>query len=156
MSLDAPLSLSPGLPDPVRDARFYDGVPGRRLFAFVVDTAAIVALTLLATLVFGVLSLGVGLLLFAPIGVAVTFAYRAAAIAQWSATPGMALVGIELRRADGARFGPLEAVIHTALFMLAFFMAAPQILSIVMMAMGRPGRGLHDLVLGSTAINRPA
>lgn len=154
--IHAPYPASPGLPDPIHEARFYEGVPARRLFAFLADTVAIVGLTLVATLLFGVLTLGVGLLLFAPIAVAVTFAYRAGTIAQWSATPGMALVGIELRRADGARFGPVEAAIHTALFMLATITAAPQILSVVMMAMGRPGRGLHDLPLGSTAINRPA
>jgi uncharacterized RDD family membrane protein YckC len=150
-----PLAVSPGLPDPVHDARFYDGVPGRRLFAFLVDTLAIAALSLLTTLFVVITTLGVGMLLLPPIGILVTFAYRAGTIAQWSATPGMALVGIELRRADGARFGPVEATIHTSLFMLTFLTAVPQVLSVAMMAMTRPGRGLHDLVLGSTAINRP-
>ena len=33
-----------GLPDPVRDAQFYEGVPMRRLVAFLIDLAIILAI----------------------------------------------------------------------------------------------------------------
>jgi hypothetical protein len=68
----------------------------------------------------------------------------------------MALTGIELRRFDGRPLGPVEAVAHTALFLLMFALVAPQIVSIAMMALGTPGRALHDLPFGTAAINRPA
>jgi uncharacterized RDD family membrane protein YckC len=150
------MTLAPGLPDPVHDAAFYEGVAARRLVAFLIDAAAIAALSLAAILLFGVLTLGFGFLAAAPAAFAVSFVYRAATLAGWSATPGMALVGIELRRFDGKPFGPFEAVGHTALFLLMFALVAPQIVSIATMALGTPGRALHDLPFGSAAINRPA
>lgn len=144
------------LPDPARDAQFYAGVPARRLTAFVFDVVAITVLALLTTLLFGVATLGVGFALAAPIGVLVGFLYRALSIARLSATPGMALVGVELRRRDGARLDGFDAAVHTALFMAMFMTVIPQIISVALMATGRDGRGLHDVVLGTAAINRPA
>ena len=36
------------LPDPIRDAAFYDSVPAKRLLAWIVDSGVILAITLLA------------------------------------------------------------------------------------------------------------
>jgi uncharacterized RDD family membrane protein YckC len=147
---------APGLPHPVHDARFYEGVPVRRAIAFAIDTVAIVAIGALAAALFGVATFGFGFALVAPVMAATGFAYRALTLAKFSATPGMLLVGVELRRRDGARFGPVEATAHTALFLLMFAFVVPQILSMVAMATLPMGRGLHDLALGSAAIHRPA
>lgn len=145
-----------GLPHPVHDARFYDGVPLRRLIAFAIDAAAATALGAVVALVFGLLTFGLGFAAWLPTAAATAFLYRALSIGRWSATPGMLATGIELRRADGSRFGRAEAVVHTAAFMIAFFFVLPQIASVVLMATGPLGRGLHDMAIGSTAINRPA
>jgi hypothetical protein len=48
-----------------------------------------------------------------------------------------------------------EAAIHTAGLYFTLFFLPLQIISVVMMALGPRGRGLHDLPLGSTAINKP-
>lgn len=150
------MTYAPGLPDPIHDAQFYAGAPARRLVAFLIDCIAIAVLTVLTTLVFGVATLGLGFALAAPIGAAVGFLYRWLTIARASATPGMALVGVELRGRDGARLDGVEAAIHTALFTAMFVTVLPQIASVAMMAFGRDGRGLHDALLGSALINRPA
>lgn len=145
-----------GLPDPIHDAQFYAGVRARRLVAFIIDFVVTAVISVLATLLFGVATLGVGFALAAPIGAVVGFLYRYFTIARASATPGMALVGVELRRRDGGRFDGWEAAVHTALFTVMFVTVLPQIVSVAMMAFGRDGRGLHDAVLGSALINRPA
>ena len=150
------MTYAPGLPDPIHDAAFYEGVAARRLVAFVIDAVAIAALSLVAILLFGVMTLGLGFLAAAPVAFAVAFVYRAATLAGWSATPGMALTGIELRRFDGRPFGAVEAIGHTALFLLMFALVIPQIVSIAMLALATPGRALHDLPFGAAAINRPA
>jgi len=150
------MTYAPGLPDPIHDAQFYAGVSARRLVAFLIDFTVIAVLAVLTTLAFGVATLGIGFALAAPIGAVVGFLYRYLTIARASATPGMALVGVELRRRDGERFDAWEAAIHTALFTVMFVTVLPQIVSVAMMAVGRDGRGLHDAALGSALINRPA
>jgi uncharacterized RDD family membrane protein YckC len=150
------MTYAPGLPDPIHDARFYEGVAARRLVAFLIDALLIAAASAVAIVVFGVATLGLGFLAAAPIVVAVSFLYRAGSLATWSATPGMALCGVELRRFDGRRFGAVEAVGHTLLFLLMFALVIPQLVSVFLMAVSVPGRGLHDLPFGAVAINRPA
>ena len=150
------MTLAPGLPDPVHDAAFYEGVTARRLVAFLIDVVAIGALSAAAILLFGVMTLGFGFLAAAPVALTVSFIYRAGALAVWSATPGMALTGIEMRRFDGQPFGAVEAIGHTILFLLMFALVVPQIVSIAMLTLATPGRALHDFPFGAAAINRPA
>jgi uncharacterized RDD family membrane protein YckC len=145
-----------GLPHPVADARFYSGVPLRRLLAFVLDTVAIFGLGLLAALLFGLVTLGAGFVLFAPVMGLTGMLYRIGSLARWSATPGMWVTGIEFRRRDGHQFGLGEATIHTVLFAICVMTGIIQLVSIGLMALGPLGRGVPDLLLGSAAINRPA
>lgn len=144
-----------GLPDPERDRQFYEGVPARRLAAWVVDVAAILAMGVPLALVFGVMTLGFGLALFPLIVLGVGFVYRAATIAGASATWGMRLMGIELRRHDGVRLDAVAAVLHTTLYTVAVGMMLLQIASIVGMLATRHGQGLPDILLRTAMINRP-
>ncbi|MGF1658826.1 MAG: RDD family protein [Rubrimonas sp.] len=143
------------LPHPRLDAQFYDGVAMRRLAAFGIDTAAALLIGVLVAAAFGVATLGLGLLAFVPAVGLVGFLYRWLSIARWSATPGMLAAGIELRRYDGARFDARDALIHTLLFGAMTLAVLPQIASMALMATSPVGRGAHDMLLGSTAINRP-
>jgi uncharacterized RDD family membrane protein YckC len=145
-----------GLPHPTLDARFYAGVPARRLAAFLVDALAAVVIGAVVAAAFGVVTLGIGFLAFAPAMGLVGFLYRWLSIAQWSATPGMLVCGIELRRYDGDRLTAFDGLAHTALFSLMTLFVLPQLISVAMMATSPIGRGLHDVALGTTAINRPA
>lgn len=147
------------LPDPVRDSQFYDGVPMRRLVAFVVDTVLILALDVIAIAilsVLGVVTFGLTWLLIGVAWFALGFAYRVLTLGSGrSATPGMRLTGIEIRNGQGRKLTMNEALIHTGGLYVVFFFMPMLAISGVMMAVSSRGRGLHDLPLGSTAINTP-
>jgi uncharacterized RDD family membrane protein YckC len=145
-----------GLPDPERDRQFYEGVPARRLAAWFIDLAIILIIGVPLAVMFGLLTLGFGFVLFPLLVAGVGFVYRSATIAAGSATWGMRFVGIELRRGDGSRFDLITAVLHTALYTLALGMMVVQLVSCIAMVGTRFGQGLPDLILGTTAINRPA
>ena len=143
------------LPHPMHDAQFYRGVGARRLAAFVIDAIVSLLLGAVAAVLFGIATFGIGFLAFIPAIAVAAFLYRWLSIARWSATPGMLAAGIELRRYDGARFTQADALLHTGLFTVMTLAVLPQMVSAAMMATSPIGRGLHDMVLGSTAINRP-
>lgn len=144
-----------GLPDPELDPQFYRGVPARRFAAWLIDIAIILAVGVPIALVFGVVTLGLGFALFPLILASIGFAYRVGTISDRSATWGMRVMGIEFRRGDGARFDFLTALGHVALHTLSMAFVITQIISCVSMLGSRYGQGLPDLVLRTTAINRP-
>ncbi len=148
-----------GLPHPVRDHQFYDGVPMRRFAAFVIDLIIILAIDAAAMAVLGVLGLvtfGLAWLLIGVTWFALGFFYRVFTLGSGaSATPGMRVAGIEIRTASGRRLTMNEAAIHTGGLYFAMLFVPLQIVSVLMMAFGPLGRGLHDLPMGTTAINKP-
>jgi uncharacterized RDD family membrane protein YckC len=146
----------PGLPDPERDRQFYEGVPSRRLAAWVFDVVVILAIGVPLGLFFGLVTFGLGFAAFPFLIGCVSFAYRIATISSGSATWGMRLMGIELRKFDGSRFDLPTAVMHTAIYVVSFAFFLIQIISCAFMISTRYGQGLPDLVLRTTAINRPA
>jgi len=145
-----------GLPDPDQDAQFYDGVAFRRLWAWVIDFVVTIVLSILAILVIGISTLGLGFFATPAIAMAVGFGYRWATLARKSATWGMQLLGIEMRANTGERFDTTSAAIHTLLFSVAVMSGIGQLISVILMIGTSRGQGLHDLVMGSAAINRPA
>jgi uncharacterized RDD family membrane protein YckC len=145
-----------GLPDPDRDRQFYQGVPSRRLAAWFVDLFVIVAICLIVIPVFGILTLGFGFFVIPFVFAAVGFVYRVATITGGSATWGMRLMGIELRRGDGSRFDLLTAFLHTAIYTICIGVLVLQVVSMGLILITRYQQGLHDLILGTTAINSPA
>ena len=99
-----------GLPDPEHDRQFYDGVPARRLVAWFIDLAIVLAVGVPVAVVFGVMTLGFGFALFPIVVGGIGFLYRTATIAGGSATWGMRVTGIEFRRGDGSRFDLMTAL----------------------------------------------
>lgn len=144
--------MTSALPDPQYHADFYADVPVKRLIAFVLDMVVIVLLTVLV-LPFTAFT---GIFFFPFLMVVVGFAYRVLTIAAWSATPGMRLLAIELRNLRGERLDLAQAVMHTLLFSVFFSFIVPQILSMVLCLTGPRAQGLHDMFLGTAAINRAA
>lgn len=140
------------LPDPERHADFYAGVPAKRAVAWVIDTLA----TALVTAVIVPFTAFTALFFLPLLFLAVNFAWRAASLANWSATPGMRTCGIELRAADGRRLDAGTAVAHTFGTMLTWGFVLPQVASAAMMLITPRGQGLTDHVLGTVAIHRPA
>jgi uncharacterized RDD family membrane protein YckC len=141
-----------GLPDPVTQAEFYADVPAKRLFAWIVDTILIVALTALV-----VLFTAFTALFFLPLAfLAVGFLYRWVTLANSSATPGMRLVAIEIRAGDGGRLDPMLAGLHTLGYSVSMAMFPLQLVSIALMLMTERRQGLTDHILGTAAVNRAA
>ena len=132
------------------DYGLYRNVPLKRFLAWCLDvflislaTAAIVAFTLLTAL------------LFLPAVYACTsFLYRWATLASSSATPGMILVGIEIRSLDGARLDGTTALLHTAGYFASVLTFPLQMISIGMMILTARRQGLTDVVLRTVAVNR--
>lgn len=133
------------------DARTYDGVRTKRVFAFILDYI-IVALLLIpfAILValLGLLTFGLGWMLFAVLGPAVAILY------VWNtlggpnqATVGMRAMGIRLDRLDGQPVDGMLAVVHSVLFWAGNVVLTPLVLLVSLFADRK--RTLHDLLLGT-------
>lgn len=138
------------LPDPVDAPEFYAHVPAKRLVAWLVDTLIVALLTLVVIPFTAFTALFFLPLLFLCLG----FVYRWVTISARSATWGMRLMGIELRDRAGRRLDSGLAFLHTLGFTATSAFVLPQILSAGLMLTQPRGQGLHDLVLGTTAINR--
>lgn len=146
----------PGLPDPDRDAQFYEGVPLRRFAAWLVDLAIVLVAGVPLAVLFGLLTLGFGFALFPAIVGGTAFLYRVLTLAGGSATWGMRFTGLEFRRHDGTRLDLLFALLHTAITAVCFGVFVLQLVSCGTILWTRYRQSLADIVLGTTAINRPA
>ena len=148
-----------GVPDPVRDIQFYDGVPVRRLVAFCIDLLVVAGLwsvVLIVGLLISVLTLGLAAPLALAVFGAADFVYRWAMLAERSATVGMMLTGIEVRDAAGDRPNPILAFLHVAGFYVSVFVTPLLVIGWLLMAASPRRRMLHDVALGAVVINRPA
>ncbi len=152
-SLSGPM---PGLPDPDLAPQFYEGVPMRRLAAWLVDVLVVLLVGVPLALLFGLLTLGFGFALFPAIVGGTGFLYRILTLAGGSATWGMRFTGIEFRRHDGTRFDLLFALLHTAITAVAFGVFVLQVVSCGTILWTRYRQSLADIILGTTALNRPA
>jgi uncharacterized RDD family membrane protein YckC len=148
-----------GVPDPVEDSQFYDGVVTRRLVAFCIDLVVILVLWCIVFVVgalVSVLTLGLATPLAVAVFAATGFLYRWAMLAERSATVGMLVTGIEVRDAGGSRVNPIIAFLHVAGFYASVFITPLLVIGWFVMASSPYRRLLHDLVLGTVVINRPA
>ena len=144
--------MTTALPDPDRDPEFYADVPTKRLLAWVIDGILIAILTVILVPLTGFTAV-----FFLPVfWLIVGFAYRVITIARRSATPGMRMMAIELRSAEGGPLGFGLGLVHTALYTVATTMVLVQIGSIILMLARPRGQGLHDLVLGTAMVNARA
>ena len=144
------------LPHPDYDAEFYEGVPTKRAVAWVIDFVICLIAAAALTLVLGILTIGVGFFFFPAIYFLIAFFYRFTTIADRSATWGMSFTGIELRGRTGQRLDPLQAALHTGIFMFLMASLIGWAATVAAILLTRYHQGVPDLLLGTTAINRPA
>ncbi len=147
------------LPDPTLHPGFYDGVSIKRLAAWTIDTVLCFLMTLLITmtpLFINVVLVAASLLMWPLTFMVVSFLYRTVTISRKSATWGMRFFNIELRNRAAERLDSSEAAIHTAVFLGASLFVLPQLMSAVLMLLSDRGHGLHDIVAGTTMINKPS
>jgi len=140
------------LPPPDLRPEFYEYVALKRLGAWVIDTFAI----LLLTLVVLVFTAFLGALIFPLLYLAVNVAYRTVALTRWSATPGMMLMAIEFRDQTGHRLSSPLALQHTLIYTVCVLFVPLQILSVALMLVTERGQSLVDHILRTVALNRPA
>lgn len=152
MTHDRPSDRTWNLPDPYTQPEFYQDVPTKRFIAWIVDTILISLIVFLLT----VLSIFTALFILPIVWLTVSFLYRWLTIAGGSATPGMRLVSLELRRADGRLFDSVTAFLHTAGYTISVVTFPLQFISIALMLMTERKQGLTDLILGTAALNRAA
>ena len=139
------------------DAALTDGVPLRRVWAWLIDLAAIavIAGVLWVVLVtFGLLTLGLGLPLLGLLPI-VPFLYHAGFVASASAaTPGQALMGLTVRRDEDLG---QPSLVQAALFTLGLYvtLAAGVVwLAVALFTVRR--RALHDMVAGLVVVRKRA
>lgn len=133
------------------DWRVYEGVRTRRVLAFLIDYVLIALLLIpFAILVFllGIITLGLGWMLFSILGPAVALLYVWRTLGGPNqATVGMNMMGIRLERLDGRPVDGLLAVVHTVLFWAGNVILTPLIL-LATLFLDRK-RTLHDLLIGT-------
>jgi len=141
--------------DSRRDPELFDGILSKRIVAFVIDAVLIVALMLPAALlvgIFGLVTLGIGWLLFSPLFAIVALGYVALTLGgRNSATVGMRWSGVETRTWNGAPMFPLLAIMHSVLFWFSVSFLTPLILLVGLFTPRK--QLLHDLILGTVVVN---
>jgi len=144
--------------DAARNPELFAGLRWRRSMAFVVDVAMVGMLFMIAAIVvffLGLFTLGLGWMIYLVLWQGVALLYTAFTLGgPNSATPGMRMMGIEMRLWYGARVYPLLAAVHVIAFWLSVSLLTPFVL-LVSLVSGRK-RLLHDIVLGTVVVDRAA
>ena len=143
--------------DPRTQPELFDGLRTKRLFAFFIDTIAIILLTCVAAVIIffvGIFTLGLGWLAYAFLWQGVALLYTAFTLGgPTSATPGMRAMGLEMRLWHGGRMYPLLAAVHLVLFWISVSIVTPFVLLVSLFSDRK--RLLHDIILGTLVINAP-
>lgn len=137
-------------PDPDTQSQFYEGIPAKRLMAWIID---MIVITVICVLILPFTAF-VGILFFSFLMLVVGFFYRVATLAGGSATWGMRLMSMELRRGDDQPFDFGAALLHTIGYSISLAFPLLQVISVVLMCTSARRQGLTDMVMGSVAMNR--
>jgi uncharacterized RDD family membrane protein YckC len=144
--------------DPFSQPELFRGVLTRRVFAFLIDLVVLAIPVILAYVfiaVFGLITLGLGWLLFWlvwPASVIWAVIYYGASLGgPHSATMGMRVMDLELRTWYGAPSYFVLGATHAVLFWVSISFLTPLVLLIGLFNGRR--RLLHDIVLGTVIIN---
>jgi uncharacterized RDD family membrane protein YckC len=149
-------------PDIVLDAWLTRDVWPRRIIAFIIDIILIAVLgTVLAWViaVLGILTLGLGFLLFHLMPLMPALYYVAWLRTRTAATPGQRLLGLTLRQDDTlglpmpVRPSLAQAITWTVLLYLCF---ALSMIPFLLVLITRRHRALHDLLSGLTLVHAAA
>jgi uncharacterized RDD family membrane protein YckC len=153
--------VTPHAYDPVLNPELFEGVPARRVIAFAIDVAVImapVALAVVCVLLFGLVTFGFGwalLWLLYPGTVVWALVYYGTTFANpASATIGMRLMGLEMRTWYGAPCYFVLGAVHAVAFYISISTLSPLVL--VVCFFNARQRLLHDVVLGTVVVNSAA
>jgi uncharacterized RDD family membrane protein YckC len=146
--------------DPGTQPELFRGVLTRRVFAFLIDLVVLsipVILAYVFVAVFGLITLGLGWLLFWlvwPAAIIWALIYYGASLGgPHSATLGMRVMDLELRTWYGAPGYFVLGAMHGVLFWISVSMLTPLVVLVGLFNSRR--RLLHDVLLGTIIINSP-
>jgi uncharacterized RDD family membrane protein YckC len=155
------VEVKPHAYDPVQSPELFDGVLPRRVLAFAIDVAVIlapVALAFVIIILFGLVTFGLGwglLALLYPGTVIWALAYYGLTLGSpSSATIGMRALEIEMRTWYGAPCYFVLGAVHAVAFYISVSVLTPFVLLVGLF--NQRHRLLHDIVLGTVVINSPA
>jgi uncharacterized RDD family membrane protein YckC len=144
--------------DPWLQPDLFRGVLTRRVIAFVIDLIVLsipIVLAILFIAVFGIVTLGLGWLLFwlvSPASIIWALVYYGASLGgPHSATLGMRVMDLELRTWYGGPGYFLLGAMQAVLFWISISVLSPLVLLVGLFNARR--RLLHDIVLGTVVIN---
>ena len=153
--------VPPNAFDPYLQPELFRGVLTRRVFAFLIDLVVLsvpVILGYIFIAVFGVITLGLGWVLFWlawPATIVWAIVYYGASIGgPHSATMGMRVMDLEVRTWYGAPGYFVLGACHAVLYWVSMSFLTPLVL-LVGLFNGRR-RLLHDVILGTVVINSSA
>ena len=145
--------------DPYARPELFRGVLTRRMIAFVIDLIVLAIPIILVTLfiaIFGIVTLGLGWLLFwlvSPFSIVWALVYYGASLGgPHSATIGMRMMDLQLRTWYGAPGYFVLGAAHALLFWVSLSFLTPLILLVGLFNSRK--RLLHDILLGTIVINR--
>ncbi len=146
---------------PLIPARELEGVLTRRVIAFCIDFILLAGMTvalLLGVALFGILTLGLGWLLYfvwGPLLALMVLGYVWMTLGgRHQATLGMQMMGIKLVRLDGMPIDGMSAVLHSVLFWAGNVVLTPLVLLAALFTNYR--QIVHRLPLGTAVIrNQP-
>jgi len=136
-------------PDPDLHPQFYEGIPFKRLLAWIAD----VILVFLICVVVLPFTAFTGLFFFPFMMLVLGFAYRVATLTSGSATWGMRLMGMELRDRRDQPFDFATALLHTIGYSLSMTVTPIQLVSAVLICSTARRQSLTDMVLGTAPVN---
>ncbi|HEY7301889.1 MAG TPA: RDD family protein [Xanthobacteraceae bacterium] len=158
--LGVSIELKPHAYDPIANPELFEGVPARRVIAFVIDLIIIAILPVFAALfifVIGLVTLGLGWILFwiwwpATVIWAVCY-YGITFGGAASATLGMRAMDLEMRTWYGAPAYFVLGAVHAIVYWITISFLTPLILLVGLFNERR--RLLHDILVGTVVINNP-
>jgi uncharacterized RDD family membrane protein YckC len=147
--------------DPATQPELFEGVLARRFVAFLIDATIILApLAILALfmVVFTVITLGLGVVVFGLLGpIAAIWAVLYVGVtlsSPHSATYGMRAMGIQMRTWYGAPMYFVLAAVHAIFFWVLSAVLTPLVLLVALFNSRR--RTMHDYLTGTVMINSEA
>ena len=154
------IELKPHAYDPAANPELFEGVLARRCIAFLIDLTIITVPVLFAALfilIFGLVTLGLGWLLYGllwPAAVIWAVVYYGMTLGSpASATIGMRVMEIEMRTWYGAPCYFVLGAVQAVVYWVTISFLTPLILLVAFFNERR--RLLHDMLVGTIVINNP-
>ena len=146
--------------DPLTRPELFRGVLTRRFVGFLIDLVVLAIPVILAVVfiaIFGVVTLGLGWMLFwlvSPLSIIWALIYYGMTLGgPHSATVGMRTMDLQMRTWYGAPCYFVLGAMHAVLYWVSMSLLTPFVLLVGLFNPRR--RLLHDIVLGTVVINNP-